>query len=92
MRSDTQDLAETDVRVRLRQETFTAMTAALGCTTDLARAELIGVTPRTLRRARAGVIGEGFMTKTVAALRRQSDTLAAHGLIPSLDALFEVVD
>jgi hypothetical protein len=85
-------LPGTDAEIRLRVDRFELMTRVLGCESDLARAYLIGVDPRTISRARQGVIGEVFMAKLVTALRRNRPRLAELGLEPTLDDLFEVVE
>ena len=88
------DLVQRDTSgtVRLRHEPFALMTRVLGCENDTQRAALIGVRPRTIRRAKDGILGEVFMARTIIALRRHSAALAECGLTPTLDALFEVVD
>jgi len=94
MQSDTDDRVNSDVRasVRLRADRFALYTRVLGCETDLARADLLGVTARTIRRARAGIVGEEFVAKTVAAMQRHEAELAALGLTTAIDELFEVVE
>lgn len=76
--------------IRLRADKFDLMTRILGCENEPARAELIGVTARTISRARAGLIGEAFMAKTIHALRQRLPELQRYGLDPTLDELFEV--
>jgi hypothetical protein len=78
------------VDINFRFDQFLVMTAILGAQNDAERAVLIQMDPKTLRRARDGVIGHEFMGKTVAGLRRHSDKLAEYGITVSLDALFEV--
>lgn len=65
----------------------------LGCNTERARADLFGVTTRTLHRLREDTYrpGEVFLSQSVEALRPHSATLARHGIKPTLDGLFEVV-
>lgn len=82
----------TPATIRLRKDRFELMTNAVGATTRVARSELIGVDVRTITRAVNGIVGEAFMAKTVAALRRHRKALKARGLNPTLDDLFEVVD
>ena len=77
--------------IRLREAQFDAMTSLLGYVNDTTRAELIGVWPKTVRRAREGIIGEQFIAKTVAALAPHAERLAKFNLYPSLNDLFEVV-
>lgn len=77
--------------IRLREEQFDAMTSLLGYGNDTTRAKLIGVWPKTVRRAREGIIGERFMAQTVAALGQHADRLAEYNLRPTLNDLFEVV-
>jgi hypothetical protein len=78
------------VDIEFRFDQFLVMTAILGATNDAERAALIQMDPKTLRRARDGIIGHEFMGKTVAGLRRHAQKLASYGISVSLDALFEV--
>lgn len=82
---------DTSATIRIRKDRFDLMTRIAGAPTPAARAALIGVDRKTIRRALAGSVGEVFMANTVTALRRHSVTLAANGLAPTLDELFEVV-
>ncbi len=77
--------------IRLRVERFDLMTAALQAYTDVARAELIGVTDRTVRRAKQGIIGGEFVAATLAGLGERRADLAVIGLAPTFDELFEIV-
>jgi hypothetical protein len=89
---DMHDMTRPDApTIRLRADRFDAMTALIGCRTDQDRAQLIDVTPRTINRARAGVIGQQFMAKTVLALGAHAEKLAQYNLRPTLSELFEVV-
>lgn len=72
--------------IRLREDRFELLTSAVGAKSDTARAELIGVDRRTIRRVRDGVVGETFMAQAVAALRKRS------GADVTLDDLFQVVE
>lgn len=78
--------------LRLRVEKFDLMTRILGCESEAARAELVGVSYRTMLRARTKNIGEVFAAQTIVSLRRHQDTLGRYGLKPTLDELFEVVE
>lgn len=77
--------------LRLRVDRFELMTRILGCESDIARAELIGMSARSIQRARNGVVGTTFAANTVAALREHADELAERNLTCGLDDLFEVV-
>lgn len=77
--------------LRLRVDRFDLMTRILGCETELARAELIGMDYRSIWRARNGAVGTTFAANTVAALREHSAELAKYNLSVGLDELFEVV-
>lgn len=76
--------------LRLNQDNFDEATRLAGCLTEAARAELIGVTERTLNRVRRGVIGHEFITKTLVALRPYERKLAKMGLKPTFETFFEV--
>ena len=84
---------DTAATIQLRLDRFELMTRVVGATTVAGRAELIGIDRKTMSRILNGsqLIGEVFIAKTVAALRRHADTLGECGLTPSLDELFEVV-
>lgn len=71
---------------------FNTLAGALGAHSDLARAELIGVNEKTLRRAKAGQLGADFMLACVATFAARADELAAVGLVEpvTLDRLFTV--
>lgn len=81
----------TNAVLRLRVDKFDLMTRVLGCESDAARAALLGLTYRTVLRARRGVVGEVFVAQTIFALQREGETLGQYGLKPTLDELFEVV-
>lgn len=85
----------TQAAIRLRvdggETRLDVITRIIGVTTDDARAKLIGVDPKTIRRVRQGVLGEVFIAATIAALRRHADRLAQFGVTAGFDDLFEVV-
>lgn len=80
-------------RIEFREDVFNVLAAALGAHNDTTRAELLGVHPRTLARARRGVLGADFMTCAVAAFAGRAADLDRHGLDSdvTLDRLFRVV-
>lgn len=81
------DTAGIALDVDRHRELFTA----IGCESVESIAAETGVSDRTIRRARQGVIGEVFMARTIAALRRNSDKLHEAGMNPpTLDELFTV--
>ncbi|SCL32222.1 hypothetical protein GA0070616_4410 [Micromonospora nigra] len=93
MSTDIHDTVKPDTAgIRLDVARHTELFAAIGCDSPAKIAAETGVTERTVRRARQGVIGEVFMAQTVAALQRHEKTLTAAGLKPpTLDELFTVV-
>lgn len=84
--------AEIHLRTEDGEDRFTVMTRVLGIESDTARAAFIGVNPRTISRARDGVIGEEFIARALSALRRREKALAKFGLQPTFDDLFVVID
>lgn len=65
----------------------------LGCESEVARADLLGVTYQTVYRARSGAaVGGQFVAQTLAVLNRHADTLRGYNLEPTFDEVFEVVD
>lgn len=97
MRPDT-DVVHVDIRAEIHLRTedgidrFTTMTRLLGMESDTARAAFIKMNPRTVSRAREGVIGEEFIAASLSALRRHQPRLAKFGVEPTFDELFVVID
>lgn len=78
--------------IRLDVDRHRELFSVIGCTTPGQIAAETGVTERTVRRARQGIIGEVFMAQTIAALQRNAAKLRRHGhKPPTLDDLFTVV-
>ncbi|PZG15064.1 hypothetical protein C1I95_20365 [Micromonospora craterilacus] len=94
MSTDIHDTVGPDTAgIRLDVARHTELFAAIGCDTAAKIAAATGVTERTVRRARQGVIGEVFMAQTITALRRHADTLRQHGHEPpALGDLFCIVN
>lgn len=81
----------TGARVYLNQERFDRVTCALGATSDLARARLLNVDPKTIYLARRGaVVGEKFIASAVHVLRERASDLAAIGVTPAFEAMFDI--
>lgn len=74
----------------LRDDRFDVITRILGCKTELARAALLDVDPKTVYRARRGVIGEEFIAKTLSVMKRNEDLLKEIGIEPKFEAVFEL--
>ena len=82
-----------EARLQLRVRRFILATNALGCESDLARAKLLKLDPKTIGEARrGGVVGERFISNTVVIMRRNADALAEIGMQPTIDEFFEVVE
>lgn len=90
--TDIHDTEKRDIAgIRLDVARHTELFAAIGCTSDVEIAAETGVTDRTVRRARQGVLGEVFMARTIAALQRNAAKLRRKGLKPpTLGELFDV--
>jgi hypothetical protein len=87
--------AESDlsVEIEFRADRFDYFTTLLGATTELERAALIQMDPKTLRRVREGTtrVGHEFMAKTVGGLRRHEHKIPARRPVRiTLDSLFAV--
>ncbi|MCW2900119.1 MAG: hypothetical protein JWO67_2384 [Streptosporangiaceae bacterium] len=76
--------------VLLQDERFDLITRLLGCKTELARAHLLDVDPKTVYRARRGVIGEEFIAKTLSVMKEHEGRLAEIGLTPTFEAVFKL--
>jgi hypothetical protein len=84
------EMSGTDAGVFLNSERFDLITKALGCDSELARARLLDVDPKTIYRARRGQVGEDFIARAIAAMRQRADELEAIGIRPAFEAMFEV--
>lgn len=70
--------------IRLRVDRFEKATTRLGCKTDVARAGLVGMSDRQLRRARAQrPVGDQAVAKILVGLRRA-------GLNATFEQFFEI--
>ncbi|MEU4781076.1 hypothetical protein [Micromonospora sp. NPDC023633] len=78
--------------ISLDVERYRKLFALIGCDELTKIAVEIGMTVRQVRRAcNEGVIGEVFMARSIAALKRHADKLAEYGHEPpGLDDLFAV--
>jgi hypothetical protein len=89
------DTDQTDARatVHLRSDRYAELFGAIGCTDDQKIAAAAGYSDRTIRRARAGQLGEVFIANTIRTLQQHRGVLADHGYDePTLDDLFVVVE
>lgn len=83
----------TQAKVRVRKSRYLAAFAAIGCSSNLARARETGLDPKSIYSALKGEqVGEQFMARTIAALKQPKYRvlLAEVGIDPTLDSLFEV--
>ena len=76
--------------VFLRGQRFDEVTKALGAHSDQARARLLAVDPKTIYRARRGVIGEEFIARVIDVMTRRASELVAVGVTPTFEAMFEI--
>ena len=76
--------------ILLREEPFDLVTRVLGCKSEQARAQLLHVDPKTVYRARRGVVGEEFIAKTLTVMKANEGRLAAIGIEPIFESVFEV--
>jgi hypothetical protein len=80
-----------DAGVYLNEERFDLITRALGATSDVARARLLNVDPKTIYLARrGGVVGEKFIASAVHVLQQHASTLEAIGFKPAFEAMFDI--
>lgn len=93
MSTDIHDTPNREVAgIRLDVDLHRKLFAAIGCVSAEAIAAETGITARTVRRARQGVVGEVFIAQTIAALERNAARLRAAGYRPpTLAELFTVV-
>lgn len=78
--------------VFLRTERLTLYAVALNLSNDAAIGELIGMTERTVGRARVGIVGERFIAATLRGFGEHEATLTRFGLPVRFEDFFEVRD
>lgn len=81
-------------RLCLRKARYLAAFAAIGFTSNQARARECQLDPKTIYAALEGEqVGERFMARTIATLKKKKyrAKLSEVGIEPTLDSLFEVV-
>jgi hypothetical protein len=76
--------------VFLREHRFNLITRVLGAGSDVARARLLDMDPKTIYRARRGVIGEEFIARLLNVMRQHADELAKANLGTSFEDVFEL--
>lgn len=93
MSTDTH-VALPDVRagVYLKVERFALVGRLLGWTSDVALGRAIGMTDRTVSRAREGVIGEQFIAAVLRTFGEREDELAEFNVGVKFEDLFEIRD
>lgn len=77
--------------IALGQFNFDLMWRVVGKVEDEAIAAEIGMHPKTIARARKGVIGEDFIANTLAALGKREHLLTMCNLEPSFEKVFRIV-
>lgn len=79
-------------RLQLRWDSFLALTKALGCETDVARAKLFDFDNKTIRNLRAGLpASDKTVAKVLAVAQANARIIAAYGLTPDFATFFEVI-
>lgn len=88
------DVAPPDVRagVYLKVERFNLICRILGHTSDPTIGRSIGMTDRTVSRAREGVIGERFIAAVLKTFGEREEELAEYGIGVRFEDLFEIRD
>lgn len=91
------DDARVTVRLRVRptetEPSLLIMCNSLGLITDVARAEFMGISTKTMARVWDGQFGTEFMARAVLAFRRVADLLERRGdFKATLDELFDVTE
>lgn len=71
-------------------EPFNRMLRFLGAKSDLGRSRLLDVDPRTISRAREGIIGEQLIAKVIALMERHAEQLAAADEATTFEDIFEI--
>lgn len=88
------DVAPPEVRagVYLKVERFNLICRILGHTSELTIGRSIGMTVRTVSRAREGIIGERFIASVLKAFGEHEAELAEYGIGVHFEDLFELGD
>lgn len=77
--------------IQARMDRLDLMTRVLGCESDVARADLLGVSTKAIQRARSGYVSGRFVAGAIAGLRAHERELVARNLHPTFDELFRVL-
>ena len=78
--------------VYLKAEQFFLVARVLGHTSDAAVGRALGMTERTIRRAKAGIIGEQFIAAVLRTFGEHQEELAQLNINVAFDDLFEIGD
>ncbi len=74
----------------LREDNFAKAWSALGYTSDAAMALHLGLSERTIKRARQGDVGHLLISRSLKSFRARPRKLARVGLKPTFETFFEV--
>lgn len=88
------DVVQVDLRagVYLRKERFDLICRILGHTSDTAVGRFIGMTDKTVKRARDGILGEAFIASVLRAISEHQSQLAEYGIGVRFEDVFEIRD
>lgn len=84
--------AEVRAGVYLKVDRFALVARMLGYTSDAALGRAIGMTDRTVSRARDGVIGEQFIAAVLHTFGEREEELNQFGISVKFEDLFEIRD
>lgn len=88
--TNAQEFPGTRAAVFLNEERFDLITGTLGARSEQAKADLLGVDPKTIYRARRGPVGEAFIACALQVMRDRRDDLRVVGVTPTFEAMFEL--
>jgi len=82
----------TRAKIRLKNPVFDLIMVALGCESEISKARLLGVDPKTIYRVRRGSpVGDEFIAQLLSVVRERRSHIEALGIPATFEGLFEIV-
>lgn len=88
--TNAQEFPGTRAAVFLNEDRFDLITNALGAKSEQAKADLLGVDPKTVYRARRGPVGEAFIAAALRVMCERRADMRPLGIKPTFEAMFEL--
>ena len=82
----------TRAKIRLKNPAFDLIMVALGCESEISKARLLGVDPKTIYRVRRGSpVGDEFIAQLLSVMRERRSYIEPLGIPATFEGVFEIV-